>query len=82
MASRELEGDEDRSPSGAGELRAGRGPRPGDDEIRRWVVETLAPYKAPTHIERWEGKLPRNASGKLLKNVLRGEGVVSFAETM
>ena len=32
--------------------------------------------------ERWDGKLPRNASGKLLKNVLRGEGVVSFAETM
>ena len=27
-------------------------------------------------------KLPRNASGKLLKNVLRGEGHVSFAETM
>ena len=27
-------------------------------------------------------KLPRNASGKLLKNVLRGEGEVSFAETM
>ena len=53
-----------------------------DDEIRRWVVEVLAPYKAPTHIERWDGKLPRNASGKLLKNVLRGEGVVSFAETM
>ena len=26
--------------------------------------------------------LPRNASGKLLKNVLRGEGEVSFAETM
>ena len=53
-----------------------------DDEIRRWVAEVLAPYKAPTHIDRWDGKLPRNASGKLLKNVLRGEGVVSFAETM
>ncbi len=53
-----------------------------DDAIRRWVVEVLAPYKAPTHIDRWDGKLPRNASGKLLKNVLRGEGVVSFAETM
>ena len=43
---------------------------------------TLAPYKVPTYIERWDGKLPRNASGKLLKNVLRGEGHVSFAETM
>ena len=27
-------------------------------------------------------KLPRNASGKLLKNVLRGQGEVSFSETM
>ena len=53
-----------------------------DDDIRRWVAASLAPYKVPTYIERWDGKLPRNASGKLLKNVLRGEGVVSFAETM
>ncbi len=53
-----------------------------DDDIRRWVAETLAPFKVPTHIDRWDGKLPRNASGKLLKNVLRGEGHVSFAETM
>ena len=54
----------------------------GDDEIRQWVAETLATFKVPTYIERWDGKLPRNASGKLLKNVLRGEGHVSFAETM
>lgn len=53
-----------------------------DDEIRRWVAEVLAPFKVPTYIDRWDGKLPRNASGKLLKNVLRGEGHVSFAETM
>jgi len=53
-----------------------------DDDIRLWVADALAPYKVPTYIERWDGKLPRNASGKLLKNVLRGEGVVSFAETM
>jgi hypothetical protein len=26
--------------------------------------------------------LPRNASGKLLKNALRGEGELGFAETM
>ena len=43
---------------------------------------TLAEFKVPTYIERCDGKLPRNASGKLLKNVLRGEGTVSFAETM
>ncbi|CAB4558137.1 unannotated protein [freshwater metagenome] len=53
-----------------------------DDEIRKWVAATLAGFKVPTYIERWDGKLPRNASGKLLKNVLRGEGHVSFSETM
>jgi long-chain acyl-CoA synthetase len=53
-----------------------------DDEVRRWVGEALAVFKVPTIVERWDGKLPRNASGKLLKNVLRGEGHVSFAETM
>lgn len=53
-----------------------------DADIREWVAATLAPFKVPAHIERWDGKLPRNASGKLLKNVLRGEGHVSFAETM
>jgi long-chain acyl-CoA synthetase len=58
------------------------GADPSDAEIQQWVAQTLAPYKVPTYIERWDGKLPRNASGKLLKNVLRGEGHVSFAETM
>jgi long-chain acyl-CoA synthetase len=53
-----------------------------DDEVRAWVAEALASFKVPTYVERWRGKLPRNASGKLLKNVLRGDGPVSFAETM
>lgn len=54
----------------------------GDDEVRDWVAAALAAFKVPTYVERWHGKLPRNASGKLLKNVIRGEGAVSFAETM
>ena len=53
-----------------------------DGEVRQWVRDALAEFKVPTHVERWPDKLPRNASGKLLKNVLRGEGHVSFAETM
>jgi long-chain acyl-CoA synthetase len=53
-----------------------------EDEVRAWVRETLANFKVPTYVEITEDKLPRNASGKLLKNVLRGEGEVSFAETM
>jgi long-chain acyl-CoA synthetase len=53
-----------------------------EDEVRDWVRETLAGFKVPTYVEIREEKLPRNASGKLLKNVLRGSGDVSFAETM
>ena len=51
-------------------------------DIRAWVAEALADFKVPTYIDIVTDKLPRNASGKLLKNVLRGEGEVSFAETM
>ncbi len=53
-----------------------------EDEVRRWVAETLAQFKVPAYVELTDDKLPRNASGKLLKNVLRGEGEVSFSETM
>lgn len=52
------------------------------DEVRAWVAETLADFNVPAHVEFTTEKLPRNASGKLLKNVLRGTGEVSFAETM
>jgi long-chain acyl-CoA synthetase len=52
------------------------------DEVQSWVAETLADFKVPAYVELRRDKLPRNASGKLLKNVLRGEGEVSFAETM
>ncbi|MGI8792916.1 MAG: class I adenylate-forming enzyme family protein [Acidimicrobiales bacterium] len=51
-------------------------------EVKAWVAETLANFKVPTYVEFIEENLPRNASGKLLKNVLRGEGEVSFVETM
>ena len=53
-----------------------------EDEVRSWVAETLANFKVPAYVDVTDEKLPRNASGKLLKNVLRGEGEVSFAETM
>ena len=52
------------------------------DEVRAWVAERLAPFKVPTYVEFHDGKLPRNASGKLLKSILRGSGEVSMAETM
>jgi long-chain acyl-CoA synthetase len=53
-----------------------------EDEVRAWVREELADFKVPAYVELRQEPLPRNASGKLLKNVLRGEGEVSFAETM
>jgi long-chain acyl-CoA synthetase len=52
------------------------------DEVRAWVRAELADFKVPVYVDIQQDKLPRNASGKLLKNVLRGEGTVSFAETM
>jgi long-chain acyl-CoA synthetase len=51
-------------------------------EVKSWVAEVLADFKVPSYIEMTTDKLPRNASGKLLKNVLRGTGEVSFSETL
>jgi long-chain acyl-CoA synthetase len=53
-----------------------------EGDVQTWVADALAGFKVPTYVELLDDKLPRNASGKLLKNVLRGEGVVSFEETM
>jgi long-chain acyl-CoA synthetase len=53
-----------------------------EEEVQQWVAENLANFKVPAYVELTNDKLPRNASGKLLKNVLRGEGEVSFSETM
>jgi long-chain acyl-CoA synthetase len=52
------------------------------DDVREWVRAELADFKVPVYVDIQHSTLPRNASGKLLKNVLRGEGTVSFAETM
>lgn len=53
-----------------------------ETEVQQWVAETLATFKVPAYVELTSDRLPRNASGKLLKNVLRGTGDVSFDETM
>lgn len=50
--------------------------------VKEWVAAALAAFKVPSHVEIRTEPLPRNASGKLLKNLLRGSGDVSFAETM
>ncbi len=51
-------------------------------QAKQWVADGLAAFKVPAYVDLTQDQLPRNASGKLLKNVLRGKGDVSFAETM
>jgi long-chain acyl-CoA synthetase len=51
------------------------------DELRQFVAETLADFKVPAYVKIAEEPLPRNPSGKLLKNLLRGKGESAFAET-
>ncbi len=53
-------------------------PRPGHtidvDAVRAWCATQLAYYKVPEQWEVREGSLPRNAAGKILKDVLRDAG--------
>lgn len=50
------------------------------DTLARWVGETLAPFKVPSQWEIREEPLPRNPSGKILKNVLSGDAENRFIE--
>lgn len=43
------------------------------DALAAWVGETLAAFKVPALFEVRSEALPRNAAGKVLKNVLTGE---------
>jgi acyl-CoA synthetase (AMP-forming)/AMP-acid ligase II len=56
------------------------GKSPGVEELRDWVAEKLAYYKVPTYVEIRSELLPRNATGKVLKNVLSGERANTFVE--
>jgi acyl-CoA synthetase (AMP-forming)/AMP-acid ligase II len=57
-----------------------RGARLDPDELARFVGERLAAFKVPAHWELREEPLPRNAAGKVLKNVLTGEARNAFVE--
>jgi acyl-CoA synthetase (AMP-forming)/AMP-acid ligase II len=48
--------------------------------LAAFVGETLAAYKVPAHWEVRAEPLPRNAAGKVLKNVLAGAAENSFVE--
>lgn len=49
-------------------------------ELARWVGEAMASYKVPAHWEVRAEPLPRNAAGKVLKNVLTGQSSNTFIE--
>lgn len=51
-------------------------------DVQRHVAARLAPFKVPEFVEFTESPLPRNPAGKLLKNVLRGQGTVPFDTSM
>lgn len=50
------------------------------DGLRSWVAESLASFKVPREWEFRSEALPRNATGKVLKNVLLGEAENLFVE--
>jgi acyl-CoA synthetase (AMP-forming)/AMP-acid ligase II len=50
------------------------------DELRRWAAETLAYYKVPVHWEVRHTSLPRNATGKVLKDALAAGAAAPFIE--
>ena len=56
---------------------------PGGDlvaELRAWVAATLADIKVPAHWELRTEPLPRNATGKILKQVVQGDADYDFIE--
>jgi acyl-CoA synthetase (AMP-forming)/AMP-acid ligase II len=48
------------------------------ESLRAWASAELAYFKVPAHWEVREAALPRNASGKLLREVLRAQGESGF----
>jgi acyl-CoA synthetase (AMP-forming)/AMP-acid ligase II len=57
-----------------------RGAKVDREALAAFCRETLSPYKIPAHWEVRTDPLPRNASGKILKNVLSGEAENAFVE--
>ena len=57
-----------------------RGRELGVEEMQRWVADALAYYKVPSQWEPRSKPLPRNATGKVLKNALRDAQDSMFIE--
>jgi long-chain acyl-CoA synthetase len=56
------------------------GSKVSDAELQSHVGAHLAPFKVPERFTYRAERLPRNPAGKILKNLLRGEGAVPFAQ--
>jgi len=56
------------------------GAEPCPAELCAFVAEKLAAFKVPAHWELRREPLPRNAAGKVLKNVLTGQAANAFVE--
>ena len=56
------------------------GASPDEDSIRQFAADTLAYFKVPEIIEIRKEPLPRNATGKVMKHVLAGQGENTFVE--
>jgi long-chain acyl-CoA synthetase len=54
------------------------GSRLSEAAVRKQVADHLASFKVPELVEFSDAPLPRNPAGKILKNLLRGKGHVSF----
>lgn len=50
------------------------------EELARFCAHALASYKVPAHWELRTDRLPRNATGKIMKHVLAGEGENTFID--
>ncbi len=53
---------------------------PSIEALAEWCAETLAAFKVPARWELRREPLPRNAAGKVLKNVLTGDAENRFVE--
>jgi acyl-CoA synthetase (AMP-forming)/AMP-acid ligase II len=56
------------------------GRSPDTEELARFVAGRLAYFKVPSHWELRREPLPRNATGKVLKNVLSGDTENAFVD--
>lgn len=53
---------------------------PDGEELKSFVGEKLAKFKIPAYVEVRNEPLPRNATGKVMKHVLTGDGENNFVE--